>query len=179
LHIIEGKYSRSAVGDLIEEGDQIQWSDKHFRRELAAWVHPNRSMSRDGMPGYAFGMPGLLSYVGPIALRAFDLGKGRAAKDRQLALTSPTLAILSTVADAPPAWLAAGQALDRLLLRARIDGVFASFMNQPIEVAHLRPKLSEIVGTNDIPQLLLRLGYGKQPRPTPRRAVSEILLPSA
>ena len=179
LHIIDGRYARSAVADLIEEGDEIQWSDPHFRRELAAWVHPNRSRSRDGIPGYALGMPDLLSYVGPIAFRTFDLGKGRATKDRQLALSSPSLALLGTVADGPPAWLAAGQALGRLLLRARNDGIFASFLNQPVEVAELRPKISVIVGTQDFPQILLRLGYGKQPRPTPRRPVSEILLPSS
>jgi len=178
LHIIEGRYSRSAVADLIEEGDRVQWSDPHFRRELAAWVHPNRSRSRDGIPGYAFGMPDALSYLGPLAMRTFDLGKGRATKDRQMAVSSPVLAVLGTAADEPPAWLAAGQALARVLLRARMDGVFASFLNQPIQVPHLRPKISVIISTQDFPQVLLRLGHGKQTRPTPRRSVDEILLPS-
>jgi hypothetical protein len=177
LHVVEGMYSRSAIADLIEEGDKIQWSDPRFRRELAAWVHPNRSLSRDGIPGFALGMPNLISNVAPFAFRTFDLGKGRAAKDRQLALSSPSLAVLATVADEPLAWLAAGQALSRLLLRARIEGVFASFLNQPIEVESLRPKIPIIIGTNDSPQILLRLGFGKHHRPTPRRPVSEVLLP--
>jgi hypothetical protein len=178
LHIIEGLYSRSAVADLIEEGDKIQWSDPHFRRELAAWVHPSRSLSRDGIPGFALGMPNLLSNVAPFAFRTFDLGKGRATRDRQLALSSPSLAVLATAADDPPAWLAAGQALSHLLLRARMEGIFASFLNQPIEVESLRLKVPIIIGTRDCPQILLRLGYGRQAQPTPRRPVREILLPS-
>jgi hypothetical protein len=178
LHVAEGRYSRSAVADLVEEGDQQQWSDEHFRRELAAWVHPSRSLSRDGMPGYALGMPDLLSYFGPLAMRTFDLGKGRGTKDRQLVMAAPALVVLSTVVDTPPAWLAAGQALDRVLLQARAEGAYASFFNQPIEVPELRPRLAEIVGSKDIPQILLRLGYSKDVRPTPRRSVSQFLLPS-
>jgi hypothetical protein len=32
---------REPVADLIVEGDRAQMADKRFRRELAAWVHPN------------------------------------------------------------------------------------------------------------------------------------------
>ncbi len=176
LNLVEGKYSRAAMADLIEEADQLQWANKHFRRELAAWVHPNRSFSHDGMPGYALGMPDLLSYLGPIAVRTFDLGKGQAARDRQSAIEAPVMALLTTVSDEPPAWLAAGQAVDRVLLLARSEGVYASFLNQPIEVPDLRPSLSKIAGTQEVPQLLLRMGYGKELRPTPRRAVQQFLL---
>src|SRR5215217_6799502 len=105
--------------ELIAEGDCIQLADKRFRRELASWVHPNRTKSRDGIPGYAFGVGDLMSMAGPFSIRTFDTGKGHAAKDRQLAEGSPVLAVLGTEVDAPPEWLAAGQALARVLLRAR------------------------------------------------------------
>jgi hypothetical protein len=75
---------------------------KRFRRELALWMHPNRTKSRDGMPLYAFGFSDLMSLAGPFVIRTFDTGKGRAAKDRQLAEGSPVLAILGTEDDAPP-----------------------------------------------------------------------------
>ncbi len=114
-----------------------------------------------------------MSLAGPFVIRTFDTGKGQAAKDSQLAEGSPVLAVLGTEDDTPPEWLAAGQALARVLLRARAEGVWASFLNQPIEVPELRPRLRDAIGQSGFPQLLLRMGYGPEVRPTPRRPAEE------
>ena len=72
---------------------------------------------------------------------------------------------------------AAGQALARVLLRARVEDVWASFLNQPIEVPYLRMKLREqMAGTFGSPQAVLRLGFGEGVKPTPRREVEEVLI---
>jgi nitroreductase len=176
LHLFEDENAKHTIAELIAEGDRTQLADKRFRRELASWVHPNRTKSRDGIPGYAFGFGDLMSLAGPFAIRTFDMGKGQAAKDRQLAEGSPVLAILGTEGDAPSEWLAAGQALARVLLRARAEGVWASFLNQPIEVPELRPRLREAIGVEGYPQLLFRMGYGPEVRPTPRRPAEEVLV---
>ena len=174
LQLLQDEAAKHAVAELIAEGDRIQLADKHFRRELASWVHPNRTKSRDGIPGYSFGFGDLMSLAGPFVIRTFDTGKGQAAKDRQLAEGSPVLAVLGTDTDHPPDWLASGQALARVLLRARAAEVWASFLNQPIEVAMLRPRLGEAIGKTGYPQLLFRLGYGPEVRSTPRRPVAEV-----
>jgi hypothetical protein len=109
-------------------------------------------------------------------VRTFDLGKGQAAKDRDIALHSPTLAVLGTDQDTPEDWLRAGQALARVLLRARSEEVWASFLNQPIEVPELRGQLSGPIARNGFPQLLLRFGYGVEVPPTPRRPLSSVLV---
>jgi nitroreductase len=176
LHIIEEENVKNQAADLIAEGDRVQAADKRFRRELAAWLHPNRSRSRDGMPGYAFGCGDLMSYAGPLVIRTFDWGKGQAAKDRQLAAGSPVLAVLGTEADSPAQWLKVGQALDRVLLTAAANGISASFLNQPIEVAELRPDLAALVARPGLPQVLLRMGYGPEARTTPRRPVNQVLM---
>lgn len=176
LHVIRGSNARNEVAYLIAQGDHLQASDKRFRRELAAWLHPNRSQSRDGIPGHAFGLGDWRSYVGPLMIRTFDWGEGQAAKDRQLAAGSPVLAVVGTEDDTPPDWLRAGQALERVVLWARAEGLRASFMNQPIEVPEMRPKLLDLIGRKGFPQLLLRMGYGRDVKGTPRRPVSEVLL---
>ena len=176
LHIVAGDVARRAAADLIAEGDRRQWADKRFRLELAAWVHPNRSAARDGIPGYAQGMDDLLSCAGPLVVRTFDMGEGQAAQDHELATGSPLLAVLSTMGDAPRDWLHAGQALARVLLRARADGVWASFLNQAIELPDLRVRFRSLLGVPGIPQACLRLGYGDDIKPTPRRDVAEVLL---
>ena len=161
---------------LIGEGDRIQMADKRFRRELASWVHPNRSRSHDGMRGYGFGFGTLMSHAGPLVIRSFDLGRGQAARDRELAEGSPLLSVFVTHSDEPAAWLATGQALQRVLLRARSAGVWSSFLNQPIEMAELRTRLAEAIGRQgDHPQLVVRFGYGPSIKPEPRRPVDEVL----
>ena len=176
LHLAEEAETKHKIAELISEGDRIQHADKRFRRELAAWMHSNRSRSRDGVPGYAFGFGDIMSAAGPLVVRTFDMGSGQAAKDRQLAEGSPVLAVLGTGADTPADWLAAGQALARVLLRAQAEDVAASFLNQPIEVSELRPQLRDAIVRTGFPQLLLRMGYGPEVRPTPRRSVEEVLI---
>lgn len=177
LHLVEDETPRHAIAELIAEGDRIQLSDRRFRRELASWVHPNRTRSRDGVPGYAFGFGDVMSLAGPFVMRTFDTGKGQAAKDRQLAEGSPVLAVLGTEGDTVSEWLAAGQALARVLLRARAEGVWASFLNQPIEVPELRPRLAMVIAQEGYPQVLFRMGYGQDVRPTPRRPATETTAP--
>ena len=179
LQIVIGDKKRNSLADLIAEGDRLQMSDGHFRRELAAWIHPSRTASHDGTPAYALGdipIGSLAGYFGPLVVRTFDVGRGQAAKDRQLATGSPVLAVLGTKSDSPANWLSAGQALARVLLRGRVDDVWASFLNQPIEIPELRMKLMDLLGRKGSPQLILRMGHGQDVKPTPRRTPGEVLM---
>ncbi|NOT28866.1 MAG: nitroreductase, partial [Planctomycetes bacterium] len=92
---------------------------------------------------------------------------------------SPALALLGTRADEPADWLRTGQALARILLLAQVEGVSASFLNQPIEVPELRSRVRELTGRSGHAQLLLRMGYGPELRPTPRRPVEEVFVADA
>lgn len=176
LQLVQGDTARQAVADLIAEGNRMQAADPRFRRELAAWIRSNSTQSRDGMPAYAHGVGDLLSYLSSFFIRTFDWGAGIAARDRRLATEAPVLAVIGTESDTPADWLAAGQALAHVLLYARAHDVWASFLNQPIEVAALRPRLHSILNRSGWAQLLVRMGYGKEVRPTPRRMASEVLL---
>jgi len=177
LVVLRGEATRRGAAELIAQGDRVQMADAQFRAELAAWMRPNGTHRRDGMPGFAHGLSDLSAAAGPLIIRTFDIGKGRAAHDDALALGSPVLAVLGTDRDRPGAWLAAGQALSHILLRARLGGVSASFLNQPIEVANLRLPLQALVGRAGYPQLLLRLGYSLRARvrATPRRPAESVV----
>lgn len=168
--------SKAALADLIARADREQMRDAKFRRELASWLRPNATTRADGMRGYRLGLTELQSMAAPLIVRAFDIGAGRAAHDQELAQLSPALAVLWTETDDRVAWLATGQALARLLLRARGRGIFAGFLDQPIEVEKLRLELAQAARIAGYPQLLLRLGHGEEPPPQPRRPVSELLV---
>jgi hypothetical protein len=176
LRILTGREERAAVGALVAEGDRAQFADPRFRRELAAWVHSRRSASRDGMSGSAFGMPDLLSAAGALVIRTFDMGDGLAAKDAEIATHSPALMIFATAEESAAAWLAAGMAHAAVLLDVTAAGWTAAYLNQPVEVDSLRPRLREVAGLQGFPQLLLRIGQAPAITPAVRRPVEAVLI---
>ncbi len=176
VDVFEQESDRHELARLVSEGDRIQAADPQFRRELAGWIHANRTRSRDGMPGYAHGTGDVTSFFTPLIVRTFDWGKGQGAKDEQLVMGSPMLAILSTQNDTKTDWLNTGRALAKILLLLTDRGLSASFLNQPIEVPDLRPALKNKLSEPFEPQILIRIGYGPESRPTPRRRVDEIIV---
>jgi nitroreductase len=170
LAVLDTADQRLGAAALVAEGDAMQWANPSWRRELAAWMHPRRH--GDGLT-----LPALAIPVAQMVVRTFDMGHGVAAKDRQLADESPLLAVLFTASDRPSDWLAAGQALQRLLLVGVRHGVQASYLNQPVQVAALRPKLQQITGRPGNAQLLLRIGTAPRTVPAaPRRPPADILV---
>jgi len=169
LHVLDGEKARHDTARLVGEGDAVQWANPGWRRELARWMHPRRK--GDGLT-----VPGLVAPVAQAVVRTFDMGNGVGAKDTELAEGSPVLALLGTERDDPAAWLAAGQALERVLLTACLHGLQCSYLNQPIQVAVLRPRLQKLTGRAGFPQILLRLGYpsGKI-QAAPRRAIDAVI----
>ncbi|MGF1589218.1 MAG: Acg family FMN-binding oxidoreductase [Pleurocapsa sp.] len=172
------KASRKEIVDLIVQGDRLQMSDPLFRQELARWIRSCRGSSHDGITLEAQGINPSLDAIAPVisfAIRSFDLGN-QANQDRKLVESAPALILISSNGDTPQDWLATGEALAHLLLRARVDDVWASFFNQPIEIPHLRSRLKALFPEAGYPQILLRLGYVKDTKSTPRRAVEEVML---
>lgn len=159
---------RQQAAGLVAEGDAAQWANPSWRRELAAWMHPRRR--GDGLT-----IPALAVPAAQIIVRTFDMGGGIGAKDLQLAEASPVLAVLSTDSDNPRDWLLAGQALQRILLVSCRHGLQASYLNQPVQVASLRPKLQNLAGPG-FPQILLRIGYPlEEIAPTARRVLDDVM----
>lgn len=176
LHWLSEPSAKEPVADLVAEGDLHQGGDPAFRRELAGWVRTNLTRRRDGMPGYAFGLGLVPSLAAPAFLRWTDWGPRQARRDRALTLQAPTVAALTTARDGIECWLAAGQALAAVLLRAAEDRVQAAYLNQAVQVPELQARLRADLGGQGQPQILLRLGYENARRPaTPRRPLAAVL----
>ena len=80
-------------------------------------------------------------------------------EDVPMASSVGTLMLIGSQNDNEYAWLATGEALAHLWLRARIDDVRVSCLNQPIQVPELRSRLQALFPDNGYPQILLRLCY--------------------
>jgi nitroreductase len=169
LDVLTETGRREAAAALVAEGDAVQWADPSWRRELAAWMHPR-------VRGDGLALPWLAVPVAKVVVRTFDMGNGVGAKDHELAEASPVLAVLGTAGDSRADWLSAGQALERVLLAATAQGLQASYLNQPVQVARLRPKLQHLCRPAGLPQTLLRLGYPDEALPpSPRRELAEVV----
>ena len=124
-------------------------------------MYSRRPASQDAVSDLRFGRPGILSPVGALVFRTFEPGNGISAGNIDKILDgSPTLAVLSSPEDTPESWMQTGRALSRVLLAVVANGASASYLNPPVELAQLRPKLRSTVGRIGIPKLLMRSGYG-------------------
>jgi hypothetical protein len=163
---------RPAVADLVAEGDRAQWADPRFRAELAAWTRPG---ALDGLPPWARGLSGAAAAVDRLLLRVAARVAPEERRDRRFALHTPALLALSTRDDAPRDWVRAGVAFQRVLLRAAAAGLSASYFSAAIAVPAVRARLREVLGETGSPQVLFRVGYGREVRATPRRPVEDVL----
>jgi hypothetical protein len=77
------------------------------------------------------------------------------------------VAVVTTPGDSVLDWVAAGQSLQRMLLRAAQEWVFASYNTAPLENPWLRSAVREALGLQGHPQMLLELGHVTATRPLP------------
>lgn len=135
--------------------------------ELSSWVHPRPAP--DGIPAQAIGPP---VAAGSHAVREFPIETAMPPATYE---TEPTIAVLSTYGDSRTDWMRAGQALQRVLLEATLDGVQASFRNEPLEMLSHRWRVRDATTGFGHPQMVMRLGYGDPTFSSPRRPVDEVL----
>jgi nitroreductase len=172
LLFVRAEPAHSRLAELVAEGDALQWNDPSWRRELAMWLHPSRS--GDGLV-----VPGLLARPAQAIVRTINLGSGIAAHDRRAVHGSSLLAVLHTTGDTLRDWLAAGQALQRVLLAGAILGIQVGYVNQPCQLPSLRERLRALLDITAWPQVMLRVGLpsrGELPPRTPRRRLEDVLL---
>jgi nitroreductase len=166
---------RRGVAEIVAQAGAEIWASSRYRAELAGWTRSNGTSRRDGVPGWAHGMSDAAALLRPLLVRLTDPSRNEADRDRRRVLSARALLVLSTPRDGIEEWVRAGEALQRVLLRATAAGLFASYFSQPIEIPALRRRLGEALGDRGVPQIVFRLGYGLEPRATPRRPVHEVL----
>ena len=156
--------------DMVLDTDLREIHDWHRRAERAHWVGGDRS--DDGVPSTALG-PRSTTY--PAAVR--DLGTQPADRMRAESTfeTHPDLAVLSTEHDQPADQVAAGMALERVLLTATREGVTASFLNQPLEFDDLRRKVQRLTQRPGHADMIIRFGHSRPGTGTARRPVADFL----
>ncbi len=167
LAVLTSIEEKERVGDLVEEGIRLNGERPEIAADVQKWLRSNADPRRDGVPDREQGNWDRRSDVrSPSSVLA--------TRKRELVRNAPAILVLTTDLDDAKSWLAAGRALEHVLLVAANRGLFASYMNQPIEYHKLRMEMSKLVG-GGFPQIVFRVGYPSFREGTPRRSVQDIL----
>ncbi|RXR24753.1 hypothetical protein EQW78_07595 [Oerskovia turbata] len=160
--------TRSQVLALVRRAELLAGEDAVARGEEAAWTATTPAR-HDGIPQDLLG-PSSTDEEAPV--RRFLSSDGAAEFEHR-----STLAVLSTPSDSRQDWIAAGEALEHLLLVATTYFVHASFATTVLENPTTRHDLRRVLSLGGWPQMLMRLGYSATHPHTPRRTLEEIVTP--
>jgi len=165
--------------DLVVAGNSTQMADAAFVRELKSWLryNPRQALrSRDGLYSVASGNPALPDWLGPHAFDWFSTARSENDGYARQIRSSAGIAVFVGAGEGPAHWVAVGQACQRFALQATALGLKQAFVNQPVEVASLRPELAALVGLpGRRPDIVMRFGYGPTLPWSPRRPVAAVV----
>lgn len=179
LLLVTDHRRREDVLACIVEANRRQMADAAFLRELTGWVRFSKraaAATRDGLYSGVLGSPPLPSWLGrailPLVLRP---GPETDKVARQV-WSSAGLAVFVADTAGPEAWVAVGRSYQRFALQATALGLRHAFLNQPVEVASVRPQLADRLGIDGRrPDLVVRFGSGAAMPRSLRRPVEQVL----
>jgi hypothetical protein len=153
--------------------------DQAFMRELIQWIRFNDAMAiehLDGLSARSSGNPALPAWLARRLLPFVMTEKGENDKYAKQVRSSAGIAVFAASTNDKAGWIAAGRAFQRFALQATALGIRQAFLNQPTEVAALRPQIATYLGIGDRrPNLIVRFGRGPMLPPSLRRPVEAVV----
>ncbi|MEB3033834.1 Acg family FMN-binding oxidoreductase [[Mycobacterium] nativiensis] len=165
---------RPAIAEASQLSEALRLYDSSYHAELNWWTAPFEVS--DGIPESALVSAAESDRV-DIA-RTFPVTHNR---ERRIEVGDDhsKIVLLSTDSDDPEDALACGEALSTVLLECTMVGLATCPVTHLTEVPAGRAMLAGLVGRDDLPQILIRVGgtpaLESMPEPTPRRPLSDVL----
>ncbi|WP_406164712.1 Acg family FMN-binding oxidoreductase [Streptomyces sp. NBC_00996] len=173
--IFPGAWHVQLLLDLVHDAEGRDAVDPGRAEDLARWTRIGTDIAdtaTDGVPEYAFG-PSKRDGKAPV--RDFAGRRRVAGRSAAIFEKSPHLALLGTTNDRPEDWLRAGQAMERVLLLATLEGLATSLTSHALEWTDLRWVARDPQSAIGYVSMVLRLGYGPEGPETSRRPVRDVL----
>lgn len=178
--LITDRPTLNQVCDLVIAGNSEQMADAAFIHELKTWLRFSATRARktaDGLFSATTGNPVVPEWLGSTMFNLFFKTKAENAKYTRHIKTSAGIAVFVAQGEGPQQWVQAGRACQRFALAATALGLKHAFVNQPVEVARLRPELAALVGMpGRRPDIVMRFGYGEALPYSARRPVFDVLV---
>lgn len=179
LVMLTDRPTMERVLEFAIEGNAVQLRDPAFVRELTSWIRFNaRDAARhgDGLYSACTGNPSIPSWLGRLALPWLITPRSENRRLIGQVRSSAGLAVFVGASASKDSWIAVGRAYERFALQATALGIRHAHLNQPVELASLRPKFAEALGMGGRrPDLVLRFGHGPTLARSPRRPVEAVL----
>jgi hypothetical protein len=174
---------RPAVERVLEhvvQGNTAQMADPAFVKELKSWIRFNGAeavRTADGLYSAASGNPSIPTWIGNRALAWFFTPKGENDKVARQIRSSAGIAVFAGLAADKAHWVEVGRCYERFALQATALGIRNAFLNQPVEVASVRPQFAASMGiAGQRPDLVVRFGRGPALPRSLRRPVQAVLV---
>ncbi len=149
LVLITDRAALDRLRDLVIAGNDVQMHDPAFIAELKAWIRFNPREAMATGDGLLSAVSGNLSVPGFLGRALFERmvtpGSENDRYARQMRSSAGCAVLIGDRAD-PASWQQVGRACQRLALTATARDIRLAFVNQPVEVAALRPDLAALVG---------------------------------
>jgi nitroreductase len=175
LRVVADPRARRALAALTEAAEQTLRLDVEYLTELARWAPAPGAHRDDGVPPAAY--PRADDHAEPhFAARDFARGQGWGRPEEDPGEATGVVALLMTPGDEPADWLAAGMALQRVLLCAAEEDMAAAFHTQALEIPEMRAVIRTRFCDGAHPQMLMRLGHAEdEPAGAVRRPESDVV----
>ncbi len=166
--------------DYVIQGNTAQLADAAFVEELKDWIRFNGTEAvrmRDGLYSASSGNPNIPSWIGDVAFRWLLTAKGENDKVARQVRSSAGIAVFVGQTADKAHWVEVGRCYERFALQATALGIRNAFLNQPVEVAALRPPFAAALGlSGQRPDLVVRFGRGPVLPRSLRRPVEAVLV---
>ncbi|RFF29544.1 Acg family FMN-binding oxidoreductase [Wenzhouxiangella sediminis] len=178
--LITDRRRMNEVAEYVARGNSLQFDDEAWARELKSWIRFNAGEAADtgdGLYGPVMGSPAVPRWLGRLAMRFGFSAAKQNAKDRQHILSASAVAVIHSESNDKPHWIEAGRCYQRVALQATALGLKTAFINQPVEVAELRPDFARFLELGDRrPDLVVRIGRGPEMPGSLRRPVDDVIV---
>lgn len=169
----------AGVTDYVLEGNSAQMRDRAFMDELVSWMRFSETdalATRDGLFSRTSGNPALPGWIARPLLRFVFTENGENRKYREQLDSSAGVVVLAAESSDKAHWIAVGRACQRFALQATALGLKYSFVNQPVEVAALRPQFAAAIGLGTRrPDIVMRFGAGPELPKSLRRTPEQVM----
>lgn len=180
VHLLTERQAMENVLDFVVQGNTAQMRDPAFVRELKAWLRFNgRQAARqgDGLFSGSSGNPTAPRWLGGLLFDLFFTEKAENDKYARHVRSSAGIAVFVSEREDKNHWIEAGRAFQRFALQATAMDVRTAHLNQPVEVASLRPQFATSIGiASGRPDLVIRFGRGPEMPRSLRRPIEAVLL---
>ncbi len=180
VHLLTDKQAMESVLDFVVQGNSIQMRDPAFVSELKDWLRFNGGQATrlgDGLYSGSSGNPTVPSWLGGLMFDLFFTEKAENDKYARHVRSSAGIAVFVSDLEDKNHWIEVGRAFQRFALQATAMDVRTAHLNQPVEVASLRPQFAKSIGiTSGRPDLVIRFGRGPEMPRSLRRPIEAVLV---